>query len=354
MKSILTPVKVLIVLFVISAIWMSAGCKKDNEPVPSYVQTNLVSDTSAIAANRVDPNLGNPWGIAIGPTGAFWISANATGKSVIYDASGNQLLASVSMPLNGSVAAPTGDVFNNTPDFIIPANGQPAKFIFVTEDGVVTAWNGGDTTIVVVDRSAANAVYKGVAICKDGNANFLYAADFRNGKIDVFDGSFNLVNKVFSDPNIPAGFAPFNVVNVNDQLYVTYAKQQAPDNVDDEKGPGNGFVDIFKPNGTLVKRFAAQGTLNSPWGVAVAPAGFYQSGVAILIGNFGDGRINVYDVYGNFKGQMLSNGAPIVIDGLWAIVFAGTNPNGIDPNKLYFTAGPADESEGIFGYLKKR
>jgi uncharacterized protein (TIGR03118 family) len=333
------------------------SCKKNNSSSPaSYQQTNLVADTAGYGAARIDTSLDNPWGIAIGPTGAIWIAVNHSGATVIYDGSGNQLLAMIGIPLDtiANGASPSGVIYNGTSNFIIPGTGQPAKFIYVTEDGIVSAWNSGATTITVADRSAANAVYKGVAMANDGTANFIYAADLHNAKVDVFDQSFNYVStKVFSDPGIPAGFAPFNIQNIGGQLYVSYAKQKAPDNKDDQKGTGNGYIDIYKPDGTLVKRFASQGTLNSPWGIAAAPAGFGMGSNTILIGNFGDGRINVFDVNGNYQGQLQNNGAPITIEGLWAIIFPQSGTS-LDVNTLYFTSAPGEETYGIFGYLKKK
>lgn len=340
----------------ISSTSVIEGCKKSKSSPAIYQQTNLVADTTGYNAVRVDTNLDNPWGIAIGPTGIFWIAVNHNGSTAVYDGTGAQSLPNVGIPLNGIAngASPSGVIYNGTSNFVIPSNGQPAKFIYVTEDGIVAAWNTGDTTITVADRSAANAVYKGIAMANDGTGNFIYVADLHNAKVDVFDQSFNYVtNKVFTDPNIPAGFAPFNIQNIDGQLYITYAKQKAPDNMDDQSGPGNGYVDIYNPDGTLVKRFASQGTLNSPWGIAQALSGFGQGSSSILIGNFGDGRINIFDVNGSYKGQLMSNGTPVTIDGLWAITFPQSTSGNLDLNTLYFTAGPAGETYGIFGYLRK-
>jgi uncharacterized protein (TIGR03118 family) len=317
--------------------------------VKSYTQTNLVSDTTAYQGARIDPTLSNAWGIAINPTGVFWINANGTDNSEVYDMNGVAKRTPVAIP------APSGIVFNNTPDFIIPATGTVSKFIFASENGKLYAWSSGDSARTVVNRSAMNTVYKGIALAKDGNDNFLYATDFRNGKIDVFDKSFNLIaTKPFSDPTIPSGFAPFNVRLIDKVLFVTYAKQLAPENKDDEKGLGNGYVNAFKTDGTFLKRFASQGMLNSPWGIEKAPVGFGQGLNVILVGNFGDGRINVFEApKGEFLRQLKNNGMPISIDGLWAITFPDNNVPGDDPNKLYFTAGPDGESHGLFGYLKK-
>jgi uncharacterized protein (TIGR03118 family) len=192
-------------------------------------------------------------------------------------------------------------------------------------------------------------------MASDGTANFLYLTNFKGGKIDVFNREFNYVtNKPFWDPNIPAGFAPFNIQNIGGKLYVTYAKQKEPDHMDDQAGPGNGYVDIFNPDGTFVKRFASKGELNSPWGIALAPPGFAGQSQTILIGNFGNGRINVFDMQGNHLGALKVQGQNIVIDGLWAIDFLKNNlPGGSPTDPLYFTSGPDGESHGLFGYLQR-
>ena len=285
------------------------------------------------------------WGIAIGPTGAFWISANGTSVTTIYDRNGVQLLPAI--PLNAG-GAPSGVVYNSTTDFM------GSKFIYVGEDGIMNAWTSGATTSIVANRSSFNTVYKAIALGVDGGANFIYATDFRNAHVDVFDKNFNLVaGKPFADASIPSGFAPFNIKNIGGQLYVTYAMRKAPENKDDQSGAGNGYVNIFNTNGTLVKRFASQGTLNSPWGIEQAPAGFGQTANSILIGNFGDGHINVYDANGNYTAQLMNNGTAIAIDGLWALQFPQNGIPAGDQNQLFFTAGPAGESHGLFGYLKK-
>lgn len=340
------------------------SCQKSNNgygtptPTPminaSYQQTNLVSDTTAYGAAIIDPALINAWGIALNPNGIVWIAANGTGSATVYDSTGKTLLAPVDIPFGGVnfAGAPSGVLFNSTADFIIPSNQLTAKFIFSTENGSILAWAGGDSALTVVDRSAMNTVYKGIAIANDGTGNFLFATDFRGGKIDVFDKGFNYVSRSLSDPGIPAGFGPFNIRNIGGQLFVTYAKLFAPVDMDDLAGPGNGYVDVFNPNGTLVKRFASQGPLNSPWGLAQAPAGFGLPLHSILVGNFGDGWINVFDSTGVYLGPLQKNGSPLAIDGLWAIDFPVNTVPTADPNKLYFTAGPMGENHGLFGYLK--
>jgi uncharacterized protein (TIGR03118 family) len=329
------------------------ACKKNNNsPVKQFNirQTNLVADTAGFGAARIDANLLNAWGLARFPGGPIWIAANHSGSSTVYDTTGNTVIPPVIIPsvTPGQPGAPSGMVFNGTTDF----GGN--KFLFASEEGIVLGWKGGPAAVIVADQSKANAVYKGLAIASDGGNNFLYLANFRQGKIDVYDKNFNWVTgKSFADPGIPADFGPFNIQNIGGQLYITYAKLKAPDDMDDQAGPGNGYVDIFNANGTLVKRFATQGMLNSPWGIALASAGFADTQQSILIGNFGDGRINIFDMSGNFKGQLQNNGQVISIPGLWAIDFLKNNQFGGSPNSpLYFTAGPADEAHGLFGTLQ--
>lgn len=367
MKNVTTIIAAIILLYAVS------GCKKNNDlssgaalqdqgdnamarrsHKQDYEQVNLVSDTAGFGASRTDANLNNAWGIAFGESGALWISSNHTGSAVVYDKNGAQLRQPIAIPF-GSIhngASPTGVVFNNTQNFIIPANGQKSHFIFATEDGILSAWSSGNSSITVADRSATGAVYKGIALAKDGGTNFLYVTNFNAAKIDVYDQSFNLVSKPFSDPTIPAGFAPFNIANIGGKLYVTYALQK-PDHHDDQAGPGNGYVNIFNPDGSFVRRFTSQGMLNSPWGITQADKEFGLTENSILIGNFGDGRINVYDATGTFQGKLQDEEHEIVIDGLWTIAFPSNNANS-SSSRLYFTAGQNEESHGLFGYLKKK
>jgi uncharacterized protein (TIGR03118 family) len=329
------------------------ACKK-NQNTPSkqfnISQTNLVSDVAGFEAGRTDPNLLNAWGLARFPDGPIWIAANHSGSSTVYDTTGNTVLPPVTIPsvTPGQPGAPSGMVYNNTTDF----GGN--LFLFASEEGIVLGWKSGAAAAIVADQSKANAVYKGLTIGTDGGNNFLYLTNFRQGKIDVFDKNFNLVTgKAFIDPGLPAGFGPFNIQNIGGQLYVTYAKLMSPDNKYDQAGPGNGYVDIFNVNGTFVRRFATQGMLNSPWGIALASGGFADTQQSILIGNFGDGKINIFDMSGNYKGQLQNNGQVISIPGLWAIDFLKNNqPGGSATSPLYFTAGPAGEAHGLFGTLQ--
>ena len=337
------------------AITCLCACNKGHNPPPfdfDVSQTNLVADTAGFGAMRIDPKLSNAWGIAAAPGSPIWIAANHSGVSVIYDNKGNTVSPPVTIPsvTPGGTGAPSGAIFNSTPDF----GGN--KFIFASEDGIILAWKSGGAAVKVANRSSTNAVYKGLAIVNDGTANFLCLTNLRGATVDVFDKNFNFVtNSRFVDPGIPAGFAPFNIQVIQGKVYVTYAKQKLPDKMDDQKGPGNGYIDVFDPKGTLIKHFASQGTLNSPWGIALAPAGFADLQPTILIGNFGDGKINVFDTNGFFEGQLQGEGGQsVTIDGLWAIDFLKGNTPGGNPNDpLYFTAGPDDEAHGLFGTLTK-
>ena len=200
-------------------------------------------------------------------------------------------------------------------------------------------------------NSASGAVYKGLAIVNDGTQNLLFVTDFHNNAVDVFDASFQYVRS-FTDPDIADGFAPFGAANINGQVFVTYAKQMAPDNEDDEPGPGNGFVDVFDAGGVLVRNFASMGSLNSPWAVVLAPANFGAASGDILVGNFGDGRINAFKPDGTFDGQLNGKGGqPLAIEGLWGLSFGNGTKNGGKANALYFAAGPDDEAHGLFGSI---
>lgn len=322
-----------------------------------YVQTNLVSDLPGVAA-LTDPNLQNPWGMSSSPTSPIWVSDNRTGLATLYNGAGaiQSLVVTIPPPTGGTPpAAPTGQVFNGSAtDFKLP-NGNPARFIFATEDGTISGWNGGTSAVLVVDNSVSGAVYKGLAIGSSGGSNFLFATNFNAGTIDVFDAAFNSVNTggKFTDPNLPAGYAPFNIQNINGTLYVTYALQDAAKH-DDVSGPGNGFVDAFDTAGNLIKRVSSGGALDSPWGLALGSAGFGQFAGDLLVGNFGDGRISAFDPISDaFLGQLQDQSAsPITIDGLWGLRF-GNGGSGGDVNALFFTAGipgPDNvEDHGLFG-----
>jgi uncharacterized protein (TIGR03118 family) len=322
-----------------------------------YVQTNLVSDIPGVA-KLTDPSLVNPWGIATSPTSPFWVSDNATGVSTIYTGAGAKIPLTVTVPPpSGGTppSAPTGIVFNPTTDFQV--GGSPASFIFATEDGTISGWNSGMNASLKVDNSVSGAVFKGLALGNNGTGNFLYASNFNAGTVDVFDKNFTqtTLSGSFSDGSLPAGYAPFDVQDIGGDLFVTYAKQDAAKH-DDVAGPGNGYIDEYDLNGNLLKRFASGGSLDSPWGLAVAPVGFGNVGGDLLVGNFGDGTINAYNMTtGMLSGTLDStSGNPVVIQGLWGLKF-GNGGSGGDADTLYFTAGiPGDgnvEDHGLFGSI---
>ena len=319
----------------------------------SYQQTNLVSDMTGAAAHT-DPKLINPWGIAFVPGQPFWIADNNSGYSTIYDANGVTQLAPVLVPAppgDASPGTPTGTVINQTGGFKV--GGITSQFLFVTEDGTIAGWNGGGNAILAVDHSGSGAVYKGMAILTPAGAEaYLAVANFHSGQIETYAQSFAPVAPAgsFTDPQLPAGYAPFNIQPIGDQVFVTYAVQDSAmhDPVD---GAGNGIVDIFDRNGNFVERFAQGGTLNSPWGVVRTTGSFGQFSNDILIGNFGDGTINAFDpATGDFLGQLKDQaGATVTNASLWALVF-GAGGTG-DADTLYFTAGLADEGHGLFGAI---
>jgi uncharacterized protein (TIGR03118 family) len=329
---------------------------RDNA-VGAFHQTNLVSDLPGMAA-ATDPNLVNPWGISAGPATPMWVSDNNAGVTTLYNGAGTRLplVVKIPQPNGADGGAPTGTVFNGSADF------KGDRFLFATEDGAIAGWNPAvnfGKALVRADRSpiGAGAVYKGLAIANNGAANHIYAANFRFGSIDVFDANYNLVSLsgAFWDSMIPAGFAPFNIQELGGRLYVTYAMQK-PDKHDDQAGAGFGFVDVFDLNGNLLRRLIKRGALNSPWGLALAPENFGPFSGALLVGNFGDGRINAYSPRSGRLIGTLSNeaGAPIQIDGLWGIRFGNGSTGGgalAPKNTLYFAAGIGEEQHGLFGAI---
>jgi uncharacterized protein (TIGR03118 family) len=324
-----------------------------------YTQRNLVSDVPG-AAELTDPALVNAWGLTFGPTTPAWIADNGTDVSTLYNGGvAGSPVAKVPITVHIPGGKPTGTVFNGSSGFVVTdgTNSGPARFLFASEVGTITGWNPNvppPATSMQAQTAASvpDAVFKGLAIADTATGPQLYATDFSHGTVDVWDASFTRVEHpgAFEDPAIPSGFAPFGIQAVNGMIVVTYAKQN-PATGDDVAGPGNGFVDIYDTGGTLLRRFAAHGPLNSPWGVALAPQGFGRASGALLIGNFGDGRINAYDpVDGKFLGARRdAHGSRIIIDGLWALQFG----NGVigSPQSLLFTAGPDDEAHGLFGEL---
>jgi uncharacterized protein (TIGR03118 family) len=360
-----------------------------------YVQTNLVTDpNSGFSATFTDNQLKNPWGLARSTTSPWWISDNNAGVSTLYDGTGAKRSLVVTIPgPNGTfpctapntppncfVAAPTGVVFNGSPDFDL-SPGDPntaAAFIFVTEDGTISAWAGGPAATLVVDNStnptpAEGAVYKGATIGEFKGKRYLYVTNFRSGKIEVYDTNFHQVtlsddgDDTFNDERIPKGFAPFNVQNIGGSLFVTYAKQNASKH-DNLEGAGLGFVDLYSPSGKLLTRFQHGSWLNAPWGIVWTPRDFGELSNKILVGNFGSGWIAAYN---GFTGEFIDfmrdhNGNIVGIDGLWGLAFGNsaagcpsTPPTPNLPqcgkagpyNSLFFTAGVNGEVDGLFGTL---
>src|ERR1051326_3972161 len=334
-------------------------------PSQFYLQHNLISD-GFVAADHTDSNLGNAWGLVAGPTTPWWIADNGSGKTTLFNVATNTIVTEFTVPgAGGAQGNPTGVVFNGGTGFVVNNGvGAPAaaRFIFSSEDGTISAFKGAPIVTVVPNAQAPahGAIYKGLAIDSATAGHFLYATDFHNGKVDIFDSSFHAVTipGSFTDPNIPAGFAPFGIQNINGSIYVTYALQDA-DQEDDVAGPGNGYVDAYDTSGNLIRRVASGGELNSPWGLALAPENFGRLSGDLLVGNFGDGRIHAFDPaqlteIGEFEAVGLmhsASGKPVKIDGLWELQFGhGASANG-STSTLFFTAGPDHEDHGLFGTL---
>jgi uncharacterized protein (TIGR03118 family) len=345
-----------------------------------YQVNTLVSD-----APNSDPVLQNAWGVAFTPAASpFWVSDNATGCSTLYDGVGTKVALQVKIPLPGgsipgtacqhvnplpanppnpAPAAPTGMVWNptTTPStaFLVPGTNLPASFIWATEDGTIAAWTGGLTPpdAAVLGFTSPTAVYKGLVFGTNAKGVFLFATNFHDGTVDVFkpadstsNGQYLPVTTTgdFKDPKIPPGFAPFGIENIDGDLFVSYAKQNAEKH-DDVAGPGNGFVDVFDTDGNLLRRFASRGPLNSPWAMTRASFDFGRFSGLILVGNFGNGKINVFSSQEFIDELDRPDGKPLVIDGLWKLTLGGGRNSSSDT--LYFTAGPNDEKDGLFGTI---
>jgi uncharacterized protein (TIGR03118 family) len=350
-----------IVLF-LTALALAAAQSAIAGQLPFYTQHNLVSDdASAVAADAHNGLLVNPWGLVATPTSPWWISNNGSDTAVLYNASTNTFSSLVVSIPEG---APTGVVFNNTGGGFVVISGAAsgsATFIFASEAGIISGWNSSvppppPSIHAQVGASVPGAVYKGLAIAGSGASARLYATNFHAGAVDVFDNNFKpvVIAGAFTDPRLPSGYAPFGIQNIGGTIYVTYALQDA-DKHDDVPGAGHGYINAFDTSGTLLRRVVSRGPLNSPWGLALAPNDFGLFSNALLVGNFGDGRINAFDLTGSGQAENLgplhsASGPPLKIDGLWALQFgngAGAGPKGT----LFFTAGPFDESHGLFGSL---
>jgi uncharacterized protein (TIGR03118 family) len=369
-------------IFLLGLLIFFGGCKKVNErrALKDFQQVNLVDNNGKFGATHTVGSMMNAWGLAFAPVGIAWVNANGGGVSEVFDRDGNVVRPAVNIPspTDPTGGTPTGVVFNFSKGFVL-SNGQPAAFLFVGEDGVLSGWNGAaGNNAIRINAEPSTAEYKGLTMAINGMDTLLYAANFKAAKIDVWDKNFNPVSLPFMDPNLPSGYAPFNVQSISSWIVVNYAKIGTGG--DEEDGVGKGFVDVYNPNGSLVTRFASRGLLNAPWGVAQAPPGFFEDNdgdkddnnsqgndnsqgdnskikhdptqPTILVGNFGDGKINAFSLDGEFLGQLRAHGQTIAIEGLWALMFPPSTST-IDPNRLYFTAGPDDEKNGLFGYLIK-
>ena len=331
-----------------------AGVADARQQADIYTVHALVSDAAAVSAPATDASLVNGWGLVAGPTTPWWAANNGTNSSTLYNGVGAKQALTVAV-----AGAPTGTVFNpNAAAFVISQNGKSgaARFLFATEGGTIAGWSptvNPAAAVTAVDRSGSGAIYKGLATVGDK----LYATDFHNGHVDVFDASLKLVPGGFSDPQVPKGYAPFGIQALAGNVFVTYAPQDAA-RKDEVAAPGQGYFDEFTPDGALIARIVNSGKKNSPpnapWGLALAPADFSVFAGDLLVGNFGNGRISAYqqrDSKWVYKGQLRhADGAPIEIDGLWAIAFGNGAAAGPKSN-LYFLSGPSEEKHGLFGSI---
>lgn len=333
-----------------------------------YAQHNLVSD-GAVPADLVDSSLVNAWGLVASTSSPWWVSNNGSATSTLYNGNTGAKVPLTTIPCQCVIVpgAPTGTVFNGGAGFVVTSGGAsgPARFIFASEDGSISGWNPGvpppptSSQAIVAVPASSDAVYKGLAIASTPVGDFIYTTNFRSGTVDVFDSSFHLhsVPGAFTDPRLPKRYAPFGIRNLDNVIYVTYALQD-DEKKDDVPGEGHGFVNAFTTDGSLIRRVASRGTLNSPWGLAIAPADFGKFGNDLLVGNFGDGRIHAYDPNrfrhdGELKHRgTLRNatGRRLEIGGLWALAF-GNDASAGPKSTLFFTAGPFEEAHGLFGSL---
>jgi uncharacterized protein (TIGR03118 family) len=365
MKMTTAPVSLRALLAAASMTLAAGAIAHDDRSDQFYSNTVLTSD-GALRANFTDPHLKNAWGLVFNPTAFAWVADADANVSTLYDGTGRPsppvpapLVVEIPGP-DASKGNPTGIVFSGGSDFVVSKGGAsgPARFIFATEQGNLAGWapNVDATHAVFVPKDPADteeASYKGLALSGNGTTHLLYAANFLQGRVDVFDGTFKPVTVPggFSDPRLPAHYAPFGIQAINGDIYVTYAKQ---DDTGEEEvhGQGLGFVNVFDPDGRLLRRVASRGALNAPWGIALAPTSFGKFGGALLVGNFGDGTINAYGpLTGRFLGSLRgADNKRLRIDGLWGIQFG----NGVlsqKTNQLFYTAGPNEEQNGAFGVI---
>ncbi|HEY2662524.1 MAG TPA: TIGR03118 family protein [Caulobacteraceae bacterium] len=312
---------------------------------------NLIADRPNIAPTT-DPDLVNAWGLSSAPGGPLWVANNGTGTSTVYDPNSFAKLGlTVSIPgPDGGPAAPTGTVFTSltASDFAVSQGGKTGHsiFLFDTEDGTISGWSpsvNGTQAIIAVNDSTTGAVFKGLTIAPVQHSQYLYAADFANNRVDMFNGQFQQIGS-FTDASLPAGYAPFNVQTLNGLVYVAFAKHG--EGLDEAHGHGLGYVDIYTTHGQFVRRLVASGPLNAPWGLAIAPASFGEFAGALLVGNFGSGVITAFNATtGAYMGQLKDNGKPVVIPGLWALA---QGPDG----EIIFSSGPNDEANGLVGAIR--
>jgi uncharacterized protein (TIGR03118 family) len=333
-------------LLVIAVLGLSASVSQ-----AGFDWKNLQSDINGVA-EMTDPNVINPWGMAVSPAGNIWVANNHTGVATVYFPDGSPAPNSttplvVTIPKSASNSDPnsnpTGVVLNGTSFFKVTkgSNTLPAKFIFVNEDGVISGWNStlDNTNAIQALDNGGTAVYKGVTIGAANNHNYLYATNFHAGKVETYDENFVLQTSGFPfvDPGIPADYAPFGIRNINGQIFVTFAKRNSTNPDDDQAGAGFGFISVFNQRGQLLRRLVSTGNLNAPWGLALVNGDLW-------VGNFGDGHINVYNpANGHFIGTPKDDARPLAFDGLWDLVVKGGG--------VYFTAGIAGEADGLFGVI---
>jgi uncharacterized protein (TIGR03118 family) len=359
----------------------SAASSSASQPVSQtasgFADTVLVSDKVGVVSTTttIDANLSNPWGLAIAPGLPFWVADNNSNLSTLYSGTGaietdsvtgsDEMGIAIPASAAGVPANPTGQVYNGSGGFLIPtsAGQESALFIFDGEGGTIAAWASGSgaTAVTAYDDGVANganhAVYKGLALGTVNGATFLYATDLHNNKVDVFDTNFAkpaAMQGKFVDPTIPTGFVPFGIAALNGQLYLSYAMQNAAKH-DETTGTGLGYVDVFDLSGNFVSRFASASALNAPWGMAIAPTGFGSLAGDLLIGNFGDGKINIFAPNGTALATSMgpltvTNGGTITIPGLWSLVF-GNGDSDKPATTLFYTAGFADQTDGVFGSI---
>ena len=319
-----------------------------------FDQINAVSDMPGVAQIQ-DPLLVNPWGLALSPTSPLWVANNSTGTATLYRGGGaGTPFTKVALEVTVTNGAPTGQVFNGTTSFQVPTplGLRAAPFIFDRQTCDITVWNAANGTTAVVSAHSDDAIYTGLALLQTASGPFLLAADFHHARIDVFDGNWNHVNvgSAFTDPELPSGYAPFNVAVVGSAVYVSYAKQDA-DGEEEVAGHNLGFVDKYTDFGQTVQRIASRGNLNAPWGMAIAPSSFGRFAGSLLVGNFGDGKIGAYADSGDFLGFLRDRSNDVIsIDGLWALQPGTANSGGTDA--VWFSAGPEEETHGLVGVIR--